>query len=111
MDFGHLELEAFPDLPNNDMQVWTLDESSRLEGGYILKYINNELPFMNDLLCAKANHLLFNLTCAGLHEKTDRPHVTDEEEEAQGEHTLNHCVTLPPAEHLLSARLLENTGV
>lgn len=82
--------------------------------GYILKYINNELPFIDYFLCAKANHLLFNLICAGLHEKTDGPHVTDKEEEAQGErtvHALNHCVTLPPAEHLLSATFLENTRV
>lgn len=45
---------------------------------------------------------------------TDHPHVTDEEVEAQGERpvqAVNHCVTLPPAEHLLSARLLENDGV
>ena len=33
MYFGHFELEAFLDVPDKDMQVWALDESSRLEGG------------------------------------------------------------------------------
>ena len=41
---------------------------------------------------------------------TDHPHVADEEVEAQRQRpvqAVKHCVTLPPAEHLLSARLLE----
>lgn len=63
-------------------------------------------------LCGKASCLLSKSIKDS--EKSDHPHVTDEEEEAQREHiiqVLNHCVTLPPAEHLLSARLLENIGV
>lgn len=40
-------------------------------------------------------------------EKNDHPHVTDEEEKAKRWHSakvLTHCVTLPPAEHLLGIR-------
>lgn len=76
--------------------------------------ISNKLPFIDYLFCAKANHLLPKLISAGLPEKIDHPHVTGEKEEAQGGLTvqaLNHCVILPPAEHLLSARLLEDTGI
>lgn len=67
------------------------------------------LSFIEYLLCSNARYLLSNLTHKGLW-KSDCPHVTDEEEEAHSQHVVqapNHCVILPPAEHLLSAGLFE----
>lgn len=33
--FGHSELEAFPGLPEKDMEVQSLGESAKLEGGIL----------------------------------------------------------------------------
>lgn len=69
------------------------------------------LSFIEYLLCANTSYVLSNLTHKRLW-KSDHPHVTDEEKEAHSQQVAqapNHCVTLPPAEHLLSARLLERS--
>lgn len=79
-----------------------------------IKSRNNKCyHLLNIYSVPQANYLLSNLICAGLHEKTDHLHVTNEEEEIWRElviQAFNHCVTLPPAEHLLSARLLGHNG-